>query len=203
MKKGAPKRGKLIGLEGTGGRSMALAAKRLQRHFRQGKIAGGVSEWDASALFFQIVQGARGIPAPSPRTLLLLYATDLAFRLRWEIRPALEEGTTVIAAPYVQTAFAFGRAAGLPHVWLRGVFEFAPAADICYRVPEDSLPLDRRGKPSDSFLEFSFMQLRNGPGYWDIEEIRRGFLAHLKTLESRGKCNAVTHTLLDPMAPAG
>ena len=44
-----------------------------------------------------------------PRTLLLLYAADLAFRLRWEIRPALAEGHTVIAAPYLDTAFAFSR----------------------------------------------------------------------------------------------
>ena len=54
---------------------------------------------------------------PSPTTppanpllgrLLLLYAADLAFRLRWEIRPALAEGYTVVAAPYVETAVAFG-----------------------------------------------------------------------------------------------
>ena len=50
--------------------------------------------------------------APSARTLLLLYAADLAFRLRWQIRPALAEGRTVVAAPYVDTAVAFGRAAG-------------------------------------------------------------------------------------------
>ena len=30
--------------------------------------------------------------SPSSRTLLLLYAADLAFRLRWEIGPALDEG---------------------------------------------------------------------------------------------------------------
>ena len=52
--------------------------------------------------------------APSARTLLLLYAADLAFRLRWEIRPALAAGRTVVAAPYVDTAVAFGRAAGVP-----------------------------------------------------------------------------------------
>ena len=34
------------------------------------------------------------------------------FRLRWEIRPVLEAGGVVIAAPYVETAVAFGAAAG-------------------------------------------------------------------------------------------
>lgn len=203
MKKSSRGKGQLIALEGTGGRSMAVAAKRLQRHLRQGKVAVGISSWDASAIFFEIAQGARGIPAPSPRTLLLLYASDLAFRLRWEIRPALEEGTSVIAAPYVLTAFAFGRAAGLPQVWLRELFEFAAPADIRYRVPESSIPFNQRGGPSDSFLEFSFKQLRAGPGYWDIEEIRRGFLAYLEKLDSRGKLRAVTQQFLDPVAPAG
>ena len=66
--------------------------------------------------------------APSARTLLLLYAADLAFRLRWEIRPALAEGRTVVAAPYVDTAMAFGRAAGVPVGWLTNLFRFAPPA---------------------------------------------------------------------------
>ena len=63
---------------------------------------------------------------PSARTLLLLYAADLAFRLRWQVRPALAEGRTVVVAPYVSTALAFGRAAGLPPAWLMNLFRFAP-----------------------------------------------------------------------------
>jgi hypothetical protein len=59
---------------------------------------------------------------------MLLYAADLAFRIRWEIRPALAEGRTVIAAPYVDTAVALGRALGLNEPWLQTIFEFAPRA---------------------------------------------------------------------------
>src|SRR4029077_14879611 len=66
--------------------------------------------------------------APSARTLLLLYADDLAFRLRWEIRPALAAGTTVVAGGSVDTAMAFGRAAGVPVGWLTNLFRFAPPA---------------------------------------------------------------------------
>ena len=93
-------KGRLIALEGSGGRAMAVAAKFLVREFRRQDAEIGDSTWDASDIFFQITQGARGLPGPSPRTLLLLYASDLAFRLRWQIRPALEEGVTVIAAPW-------------------------------------------------------------------------------------------------------
>ena len=58
--------------------------------------------------------------------MLLLYAADLAFRLRWEIRPALAEGRWVVAVPYVATAVAFGRAAGVPGPWMSNLFNFAP-----------------------------------------------------------------------------
>lgn len=193
MKKPVAVKGKLIALEGTGGRAMAVSIKRLERDYRRTGAPAGTSMWDASNLFFQIGQGARGIPGPPPRTLILLYASDLAFRLRWQIRPALAEGTNVIAAPYLETVIGFGRAAGLSPAWLRRVFAFAPRPDIRYRVPEATIPIARRGSPADSFLEFCFAQLRNGPGYHDTELIRTGFQAHLDGLESRGKCPQVTH----------
>jgi thymidylate kinase len=184
-------KGRLIALEGSGGRPMAVAAKVLAREFRQPDSATGSSAWDASDLFFQISQGARGLPGPSPRTLILLYASDLAFRLRWQIRPALAEGLTVIAAPYVETAIGFGRAAGLSAAWLREVFEFAPAPDRCFRVPEDAVSFDRRSTPANSFLEFSLAQLRKGPGSWNTEQIHAGCLSHLRQMEVRGKCTVI------------
>jgi hypothetical protein len=89
---------------------------------------GGISRWDASGVFQELAVAEAAAGSPSARTLLLLYAADLAFRLRWQIRPALAEGRTVIAAPYVTTALAFGRAAGLPPSWLMNLFRFAPRA---------------------------------------------------------------------------
>jgi hypothetical protein len=87
---------------------------------------GGISKWDASGVFQELAVAEAAAGTPSARTLLLLYAADLAFRLRWQIRPALAEGRTVVAAPYVDTALAFGRAAGLKPAWLMNLFRFAP-----------------------------------------------------------------------------
>ena len=87
---------------------------------------GGISQWDASGVFQELAVADEAAGAPSARTLVLLYAADLAFRLRWQIRPALAEGRTVVAAPYVATALAFGRAAGLESSWLMNLFRFAP-----------------------------------------------------------------------------
>jgi hypothetical protein len=167
---------------------MTVAARRLQRDLKRENVDAGISGWDGSAIFFQILNGARGIAAPSPRTLILLYASDLAFRLRWQIAPAIEEGATVIAAPYLESVIAFGRATGLPRQWLNNVFEFAPAPAALWRVPEGTIAVNRRPGPADSFLEFSLAQLRGGPAVWDTETIRRGFHYHLEQLEARGKC---------------
>jgi hypothetical protein len=92
------------------------------------RVRGGLSRWDASGIFQDLAVAEDEAGQPSARTLLLLYAADLAFRLRWQIRPALAEGRTVVAVPYVETAMAFGRAAGLKSAWLTNLFRFAPRA---------------------------------------------------------------------------
>lgn len=133
MAKQKPQQGKLIALEGLHDLELRRAGRRLLRQLSSKDTAGGVSQWDASGLFFQL--GRSQCPdVPSPKTLLMLYAADLAFRLRWEIGPLLAEGKDVVAAPYVETAVAFGRAAGVELDWMQQLFEFAPAADSSYRL---------------------------------------------------------------------
>ena len=113
---------------------------------------GGISRWDASGVFQELAVGDAEAGLPSARTLLLLYAADLAFRLRWQIRPALAEGRTVVAAPYVDTAMAFGRAAGLKAGWLKNLFRFAPRArDRRFVHPRDA----RAAAIKDGFVGFS------------------------------------------------
>jgi hypothetical protein len=116
--------GALVALDGVDGAALLGAARAALAT----RPRGGISRWDASGVFQDLAVADRSAGAPSARTLLLLYAADLAFRLRWQIRPALAEGRTVIAAPYVDTAMAFGRVAGLPATWLSNLFRFAPRA---------------------------------------------------------------------------
>lgn len=115
---------RLVAVDGVDASAVIAAARRAID--RPGR--GGVSHWDASGIFQDLLVADAAAGAPSARTLLLLYAADLAFRLRWEIRPALAAGRTVVAAPYVDTAVAFGRAAGVPAGWLTNLFRFAPPA---------------------------------------------------------------------------
>ena len=160
----------LISIDGLSGTNLRAAAKRVK---------GGVSTWDSSGIFFELEK----LPVtdrPSPRTLLLLYAADLHFRLRWQIEPALKEGQTVVAASYVETAMAFGLCMGLPRKWMTELFQFAPKADTAYWVSKDK---GRHSKPHPGFLEFCDGIL---PADFHVR-----LAAHFLTLEQKGKCRAL------------
>jgi thymidylate kinase len=119
--------GRLIAVDGVNGSAIMKAARAAVADVPKARRAG-VSLWDASGLFGDLMIAPPAAGTPSARTLVLLYAADLAFRLRWEIHPALEAGKTAVVAPYTGTAIAFGRAAGLDAGWLNDLFGFAPAA---------------------------------------------------------------------------
>ena len=136
--------GRLIAIDGSRGADVAKAAESLVAELRQRGVTCAVSRWDASGPFGELAQAGERA-AVSPRTLSLVYAADLAFRLRWEIRPALDTGALVIAAPYVETAIAFGAGCGLPEQWLRELLRFAPPPDVHGLAPERKI--DRAWKP--------------------------------------------------------
>ena len=182
------KRGRLIALEGGGSPAMELTSKQLLRSLKKTDRNTGLSAWDASGLFYDMQQGDQTLGGASPRVLMLLYASDLAFRLRWQIEPALESGQTVVASCYVESAVSFGRAVGIPRPWLRELFAFAPKPDKVYRAPEEGLAFNRRGLPASSFLEFCFVQLRRSSGWWQTEDIRKLYFDQLRRLETRGGC---------------
>src|SRR5262249_42089224 len=137
-------------VDGTSGVAVAAAARTTLAGVARAHRAG-VSAWDASGIFQDLIVAEDEDGVPSVRTFLLLYASDLAFRLRWEIRPALEAGRVVVAAPYIDSAIALGRAAGLRSGWLTNLFLFAPRPAESHYV--DQLPA--RSAASDAgLLEF-------------------------------------------------
>jgi len=188
--------GRLLALEGACGQELKQTAARLWERLRAGESGGGICYWDASGIFSDLRLGDPNIPRPSPRTLVVLYAADLAFRLRWEIRPALEEGQCVIAVPYVQTAMAFGKAAGLPRPWLRELLRFAPEPQTRYRIPEAAPADNPDGKPLDGYFEFCCAALQNASQPCDPVELHSRFRAYLDALERRRRCETVAQQFL-------
>ena len=168
-----PAAGQFLSLDAIEGKETVSAAKKLLKsHARD----GGISIWDASSIFYEM-HGLEIGEKPSARTLILLYAADLFFRLRWEIMPALEEGKCVVAAPYLETGFAFGAAAGLPKKWLTEVFRFAPKAAQSYRT--NGAVSAKLAAPTAGFVEFCSSILN--------QDLRPKFSAYFDDLERKGR----------------
>ena len=176
MATSVPSTGQLFSLDVIDGRDVVPAAKKvLKQHHGQ----NGISTWDSSSIFFEM-HGLEVGEHPSPRTLVLLYAADIFFRLRWQILPALEQGKCVVAVPYLETGFAFGALAGLPKRWLAEVFRFAPKAAVSYRLNGSSAKL---GPPTAGFIEFCSNTLN--------EDLRPKFADYFDDLERRGRCRSL------------
>jgi thymidylate kinase len=167
-----PARGQLFSIDGPASHDLLPAARKLLQT-RDGE--GGFSTWDASNIFYELQKLEPDNP-PSAKTLLLLYAADLRFRLRWQILPALEEGQLVIAIPYVETGIAFGLANGLPEKWINEIFSFAPDATECFWL--NGTP--SRAASSEGFLEFCM-------DFMPADFFQR-FSAHFVELQKCGRC---------------
>ena len=89
-------RGRLIAVDGSRGKDTSAAAAAVVAALKAKKIECALSRFDASGLFGELAAAARANRHVSARTLTLVYAADLAFRLRWEIRPVLEAGGVVV-----------------------------------------------------------------------------------------------------------
>jgi hypothetical protein len=184
--------GLLVSLDGTSGELLRSEAARLAR-LCCGDADPAWSLWDASNTFYEMrLTKARNL-TPTPATLMLLYASDLLFRLRWEIGPTLQEGRTVVAAPYVESAMAFGIAAGLSRDWLEQLFRFAPKPAASFRLKEKKKNKEKKAKESSAlsgFVECCCACLaKNYPG-WEIAEVRPAMLQYLKDLEEKDRIRA-------------
>ena len=173
--------GKLVAVEGVNGRALREHARGVLSTIQRRRA--GISVWDASGLFEELTAAGDDAGLPSARALLLLYAADLAFRLRWEIRPALDEGRVVVAAPYVDTAIAFGRAAGLPSVWLRDLFSFAPPPAEWHHA--DAAPPRGRARRG-GFVEFGTEWMAHAP---KRREVMSSVRSQLRVRQKRRRAN--------------
>jgi hypothetical protein len=160
------------------GQVLMDAARKLAAAHRRDKA--GISAWGASGIFDELTVAEPEAGIPSVLTLLLLYAADLAFRLRWEIRPALEEGRLVIAAPYVATAMALGQAAGLESPWLTDLFHFAPAPSEHHVIE----PPARQSVGGEGFVEFASRRIDTQAGV-TRRQLTDATRRHLRALARR------------------
>jgi thymidylate kinase len=151
--------GRLIAVDGSRGKDTAAAAAAVVEQLRRSGVECAISRWDASGLFGELASAARGDRNISMRTLALVYAADLAFRLRWEIRPVLEAGGVVVASPYIETVVAFGSSCGLSEDWTRQLMRFAPAPDVRGRAEERKVERPWKRRTDRGFAEYCAVML--------------------------------------------
>jgi hypothetical protein len=177
--------GRLIAVDGSRGKDVTLAASDLAAKLKQDGIECAVSRWDASGLFTDLAAGTKVDRNVSIRTLSLVYAADLAFRLRWEIRPVLEAGGVVIAAPYVDTGVAFGAICDLDEEWLRRLMRFAPEAHFRGLAEERKIDRPWKRRTDRGYAEFGALMLEAAAPKRVAKPARRRMMAMLDRARGR------------------
>jgi hypothetical protein len=178
--------GRLIAVDGSRGKDVKAAADAIAGELRKAGVKCAVSRWDASGLFGELAASASGDQNISTRTLSLVYAADLAFRLRWEIRPILEAGGVVIAAPYVDTAVAFGASCGLGDDWLRDLLRFAPAVAVRGRTEERKIDRPWKGGGDRGYGEYGARSLKASSARAPSKRARQQMMQTLERMRGRG-----------------
>ena len=171
--------GRLVAVDGSRGKDVSAAADALAADLRRRGVDCVISRWDASGLFGELAQGGRPGQHVSPRTLSLMYAADLAFRLRWEINAALNTGGVVVAAPYLETAIAFGAACGLPDTWLRELLRFAPAPHVRGLARERKIERGWKARLDRGYPEYATALFEGGAHGFRGRRARKAMIAAL------------------------
>src|SRR5438093_3681118 len=122
--------GKLIVIEGTDGSGRSTQAFMLKEWLEVQGYAVVDTGWTRSKLIGQAITDAKAGHSLHRLTYCLMYATDLADRLEYQIIPALRSGFVVLADRYIYTAIARGIARGAERDWLRELFSFAVEPDL-------------------------------------------------------------------------
>jgi thymidylate kinase len=176
---------RLIALDGAHGQDLLRAATGLHHALTTRDIPCAMSKWDASGLFTDVVAAPEALRDVSARTLMLLYAADLAFRVRWEIAPALEQGVVVVAAPYVTTAITFGLANGLSREWMTTLLRFAPSPAQTVILHDDAPQRAWKRKPERGFCECCTTLLEATPEGFARRKARTAMNVALATAADR------------------
>lgn len=132
--------GYLIAFEGPEGAGRREALEHARAAIQARGHAVVVTRPLGATLAGEIYRSAAPLAGVSPRTLVLLTASDLAERLEWEILPALREGKVVLADRYVYRIVQ-GMARDLDPEWLEVLSAFGPIPDLVlhYYVPPSEL----------------------------------------------------------------
>ena len=127
-----PCSGKLIVIEGTDGAGRTTQAFMLRKWLEVQGYGVIDTGWTRSKLVGQAITDLKQGHSLNRLTYCLMYATDLADRMEYQILPALRSGFVVLADRYVYTAIARGIVRGADESWLQDLFGFAVVPDLVF-----------------------------------------------------------------------
>jgi dTMP kinase len=135
--------GKLIVIEGTDGCGRSTQLLMLKEWLEVQGYAVIDTGWTRSKLVGKAITDAKEGHSLHRLTYCLMYATDLADRMEYQIIPALRSGFIVLADRYIYTLLARGIARAAGKDWLRDLFGFAVQPDLVFYLQlgvEDLVP---------------------------------------------------------------
>lgn len=132
-----PCTGKLIVIEGTDGCGRSTQAEMLRQWLEVQGYGVLDTGWTRSKLVGQAITDLKQGHSLHRLTYCLMYATDLADRMEYQILPALRSGFIVLADRYIYTAIARGIARGADEQWLHDLFGFAVVPDLVFYLHID------------------------------------------------------------------
>jgi dTMP kinase len=135
--------GKLLVIEGTDGCGRSTQSLMLKEWLEVQGYAVIDTGWTRSKLVGKAITDAKEGHSLHRLTYCLMYATDLADRMEYQIIPALKSGFIVLADRYVYTLLARGIARGADREWLHDLFSFAVQPDLVFYLQlgvEDLVP---------------------------------------------------------------
>ena len=124
--------GKLIVIEGTDGVGRSVQAALLKEWLEVQGYAVLDTGWTRSKLIGEAITEAKQGHSLHHLTHSLMYASDLADRLEYQIIPALKSGFIVLADRYIYTAIARGVARDADRDWLMDLYSFALVPDLIF-----------------------------------------------------------------------
>lgn len=193
--------GKLIAIEGVDGAGTttqaALLAQWLIDHGVDCVITAEPTDGPLGQLIRQALSGRFIV---DPETLALMFAADRLDHLARTVRPALEDGLSVVTDRYVHSSLAYQSLGANPD-WVATINSQAPPADLVILL---DAPVDlclervkaRDGWLIDIFENESFLE-RVRANYLRLARLARGAGERVKVLDAARPVEEVTKAIIN------
>lgn len=144
--------GALIAMEGLDGAGKSTVADETVQRLLEEGLEVVVTNWNSTSEIYNLIVDLSASDSIDSETRGIMFAAELAARVHFIVKPALEAGKLVIATKYVSAAIAHAVARGGDETFFRQLYHFAPEADLTVYLDVDPFAaLARKTEPPGFF----------------------------------------------------